>query len=122
VLKPHLRAPDQPKQKITITYGAAEGYPDVAAALRTIGMMEMVAEGETERYAWRRPFTFEARACGQPDLHWDLSTQRVVVCYEMAVDFGNLYRAYGLTNDVFTAQMSQQRGDRSAECPPTAPR
>lgn len=122
VLRPHVRGPDQVKQKITITYGPAGGYPDVVEALRTIGMMEIVAEGETERYAWRRPFTFEARTCGQPDLHWDLSTQRVVVCYEMAVDLGNLYRAYGLTNDVFKAQVGQQIGGRSAGCPPTAPR
>ena len=28
---------------------------------------------------------------------WDLSTQKILVCFEMAQDFANLYRGYGLT-------------------------
>jgi Putative metallopeptidase len=109
LLKPHLRAPDQPKQKISVVYGPGGGYADVAAALRAIGMLEILAEHEAENFTWRRPITFEAQACGQPDLHWDLSSQRILVCYEMATDFGHLYRDYGLTNDAFAAQLPQKK-------------
>ena len=77
VLKSHLRAPDQPKQKIVVAYGPAGGYPDAAEALRAIGMLEILAEHEASSFIWRRPITFEARSCGQPDLHWDLQTQRL---------------------------------------------
>jgi len=122
VLRPHVRTADQPRQKVTIVYGPAGGYPDVAAALRATGMLEILAEHETERYAWRRPFKFEARSCGQPDLHWDLSTQQVLVCYEMAADFGQLFRDYGLTNDVFKAQLSRERGDCSPARPAIKPK
>jgi hypothetical protein len=38
VLEPHLRAPGQPKQKITVVYGPAGDYPDVADALRALGV------------------------------------------------------------------------------------
>jgi len=110
VLKTHLRAPDQPKQKLTITYGPAGDYPDVADAMRAIGMLEIVADAEATRYVWRRPMTFDVKSCGQPDLHWNLQTQKILVCYEMAADFGQLYRDYGLTNDAFKAAIAQLGG------------
>jgi hypothetical protein len=97
VLKPHLRAPDQPKQKVTVTYGPAGEYAVIAQALRTIGMMEMLANYAAERFVWRRPVGFDVKSCGQPDLHWDLQSQKILVCYEMAQDFAQLYRGYGLT-------------------------
>ena len=96
-LKPHLRAPDQPKQKITVTYGPPGEYAAIAQTMKTIGMMDMLADYAANRFVWRRPFTFDVQACGQPDLHWDLSVQKIIVCYEMAQDFANLYRGYGLT-------------------------
>ena len=95
-LKPHLRAQEQPKQKITVTYGPPGDYALIAQALKTIGMMDILADYAATRYVWRRPFAFDVQACGQPDLHWDLSSQKVIVCYEIVQDFANLYRGYGL--------------------------
>jgi Putative metallopeptidase len=96
VLKPHLRAPDQPKQKVTVNYGAPGDYATIAGAVKKIGMLEMLADYAATRFVWRRPVGFDVQACGQPDLHWDISLQKVIVCYEMAQDFANLYRGYGL--------------------------
>ena len=96
-LKPHLRTPDQQKQKIKVTYGPPGEYAAIAQALKTIGMMDMLADYAANRFVWRRPFTFDVQACGQPDLHWDLSSQKIIVCYEMVQDFANLYRGYGMT-------------------------
>jgi hypothetical protein len=96
-LKPHLRAPDQPKQKIKVTYGPPGEYEAIAQALKTIGMMDIMADFAADRFVWRRPFSFDVEACGEPDLHWDLQSQKILVCYEMAQDFANLYRGYGLT-------------------------
>jgi hypothetical protein len=108
VLKPHLRAADHPKQKITVVYGSPGGYPDLADAMRATGMIEMVADYAASRFVWRRPITFNVQSCGQPDLHWELSTQRILVCYEMAADFGQLYRGYGLSKNAPTAQPAAQ--------------
>ena len=100
VLKPHLRAADQPKQRVAVTYGPPGEYASIAQAIKTIGMLEMLADYAATRFVWRRPIGFDVKSCGQPDLHWDLSTQKVLVCYEMAQDFANLYRGYGLNNAV----------------------
>jgi|SRR5437660_326862 len=96
-LKPHLRAPDHPKQKVNLTYGPAGDYEVIAQAIKTTGMLEMLADYAANRFVWRRPIGFDVKSCGEPDLHWELSTQKIVVCYEMAQDFANLYRGYGLT-------------------------
>jgi hypothetical protein len=96
-LKPHLRAPDHPKQKVTVTYGPAGDYEVIAQAIKTTGMLEMLADYAANRFVWRRPIGFNVKSCGEPDLRWELSTQRVLLCYEMAQDFANMYRGYGLT-------------------------
>ena len=109
VLKPHLRAPDQPKQKVTVTYGPPGEYASIAQAIKTIGMLEMLADYAATRFVWRRPVGFDVKTCGQPDLHWDISNQKVLVCYEMAQDFANLYRGYGLTGDVMKPDDSKAK-------------
>jgi hypothetical protein len=90
-----LRAPDQPKQKIDSVYGPHEGR--IADAFRSVRLLETVAVAEAEHYVWRRPITLEMQNCGVPAAHWDLSTQKVTICYEMGLDFANLYRDYGLS-------------------------
>jgi hypothetical protein len=97
-LKPHLRAADHPKQKVNVTWGAPGEYEVIADAMKGTGMMEMLVNYAANRFVWRRPIGFDVKSCGQPDLHWDLSTHRILVCYEMAQDFANLYRGYGLTH------------------------
>ena len=96
-LKPHLRAADHPKQRVNVTWGAPGEYAIIAEAMKGTGMMEMLVNYAANRFVWRRPIGFDVKSCGEPDLHWDLSTQRILVCYEMAQDFANLYRGYGLT-------------------------
>ena len=96
-LKPHLRAPDQPRQKITVTYGPPGEYEVIARSLKTIGMMEILADYASDHFVWRRPITFDVQSCGQPGLQWDLSVQKIIVCYEIVQDFADLYRNYGLT-------------------------
>jgi hypothetical protein len=98
LLKSHLRTPDQPKQQIKVVYGEGGNYPVVARALRATGLMELLADYAANVFVWRRPITFDVKACGQPDLHWDLSNQTIVVCYEMAADFARLYRDYGVSS------------------------
>jgi len=118
VLKPHLRAPDQPKQKIAVTYGPPGEYASIAQAIKTIGMLEMLADYAATRFVWRRPVGFDVKSCGEPDLHWDLSTQKVLVCYEMAQDFANLYRGYGLSGDVMkpdTDSKAKKKGTKASK-------
>jgi hypothetical protein len=97
VLKPHLRAPDQPKTKIDVVYGEAKGKLEGAAqTARSIMLLEPVAALLADQLAWPNPFTLEMQSCGFVNAHWAASTHKLTLCYELAADFAELYRDYVL--------------------------
>jgi hypothetical protein len=96
VLKPHRRAPDQPKTKIDVVYGPAEGRTATAwQVARSIRLLETVAERAADDFVWPAPFTLEMQSCGFPNARWDLATHKLTLCYELAREFADLYRDYG---------------------------
>ena len=96
VLKPHRRAPDQPKTKIDVVYGPAEGRTATAQQVaRSIRLLETVAEHAADDFAWPMPFTLEMQSCGGPNAGWDAATHKLTLCYELSRDFADLYRGYG---------------------------
>ena len=98
VLKPHVRMPDQPVTKIDVVYGEAKGPLEIAAnTMKSIQLLEVLATHTAEAFVWPAPFTLEAQTCGFPNARWDLQTHKLVVCYELAADFADLYRSYGMT-------------------------
>jgi hypothetical protein len=95
MLKPHLRAPDQPKVDITITYEDSKKYKVQEQVLRHMGLFEALATDLADRYVWPHPFTMEARECGEANARWK---QRVLtLCYELAGDFADLFQGYWKT-------------------------
>jgi hypothetical protein len=64
----------------------------VASSIR---LLETVAEHAADEFAWPAPFTLEMQSCGNPNARWDLPTHKLTVCYELAAEFADLYRAYG---------------------------
>jgi Putative metallopeptidase len=96
-LKPHLRSPGQPKTGINVVYGPASGgkLEAVAQALRSITLLETVAERMADTYAWPAPFAIEMQGCGYPNAQWLPKPRKISLCYELAADFGDLYRGYG---------------------------
>jgi hypothetical protein len=97
-LMPHLRAPDQPKTKIDVVYGEGKGDLDVVAqGLRSVGLLEAIAERAASAYAWPEPFTVEAQTCGFLNAAWIADKHKLTLCYELAQDFADLYRDYGET-------------------------
>jgi Putative metallopeptidase len=96
VLKPHLRSPDQPKTKIDVVYGDAKGTLEAGAqALRSIKLLETVAERLSDALVWPAPFTLEMKSCGFPNAQWIPDDRKLTLCYELAADFADLYREYG---------------------------
>jgi hypothetical protein len=94
-LEPHLRKPDQPKMKIDVTYKDSGGkYEIFVKGFRQMMILETFAEHLADRFVWRRPIALEMSMCNEPAAHWDLQTQKIVVCYELGVDFAQLYRGY----------------------------
>jgi Putative metallopeptidase len=94
-LKPYIRAPDQPKTEINVIYGGAQGNFEVfAQSFRAVRILETVAERSASRYLWPAPFTMEMLSCSGPNASWDDETRTLKVCYQLAFDFAELYRAY----------------------------
>jgi hypothetical protein len=95
VLKPFLRASDQPKTRIGVAYSDAEGdLASFARSFRTVQMLETVAQRSADEYAWPAPFTLAMQSCGRPAAAWSDETRTLRLCYELAFDFAELYRAY----------------------------
>jgi hypothetical protein len=95
-LKPYLRAPEQERQKYQILYGKPEGSLDIfERVFRVTGMMERVAERLADLYAWRKPFSIEAQTCGSPGANWSVQEHKVILCYELAEEFVQLYKLHG---------------------------
>jgi hypothetical protein len=90
-LKPHRRTADQPKTTIPVVYKDDPKYAVQASILRRMAILEKFAEHASERFVWRRPFTIEARACDEPNAKWNIATQTITLCYELAEEFGELF-------------------------------
>jgi Putative metallopeptidase len=97
LLQSHLRAPDQPRTPIEVAYGESKGkFEHAAAAARSVQLLEAVAENLSDTFAWPDRFTLEMQSCGGPNAQWVPATHTLTVCYELAEDFAELYRAYGV--------------------------
>jgi hypothetical protein len=96
VLKPHLRKPDDPKTTLNIAYGPSnERYEVYAEVARHVKLLEAIADTLTDAYVWPAPITLEMKLCGKSDARWFGLQKRVVLCYEMAEEFADLFRVYG---------------------------
>lgn len=96
VLAPHRRAPERPEAKFEIIYGDATGPLAVFARnFREIRFLETIAGLAQERFVWPKPITFEMRSCGEPNARWTIETRRLHICYELALEFVELYKDFG---------------------------
>ena len=96
VLKPHLSPPDRPKTEIDAIYGPAQGSAAIGQQiLRSVRLLQTVTEHVANDYVWPIPFTLEMQSCGFANARWDLKTHKLVLCYELATEFADLYRDYG---------------------------
>lgn len=95
-LKPHRRAPDQPKVEIETIYGEGKGeLAPFAQSFRTLQLLETVAGFTADDLAWSVPFTLEMQSCGYINARWNAETRKLTVCYELAQDFAELGRDFG---------------------------
>src|SRR4051812_40764631 len=94
-LKSHKRKPEDPKTKIDTKYAEAGNYSNLAELGARLKILEAVAEWLSEDFVWRRPISLEMQQCGSPGARWDLSSQKIIVCYEIIREFVQLYRDYG---------------------------
>jgi hypothetical protein len=108
LLQPHVRAADQPQTKIDVAYGEAKGKLEIAAQMsRSIRLLDGVAARSSELVVWPAPFSLEMQTCGFINAKWDRSTHKLTLCYELAEDFAELYRDYGIPRQESRARKSR---------------
>jgi putative metallopeptidase DUF4344 len=96
-LAPHLRKADQPKPRIEVIYGEAKGrLATYARIFKTTRFLETVVEQVADRFSWPASIVVEMRSCGDANARWTIPTRRLHVCYELAEEFVELYRDYGV--------------------------
>jgi len=94
-LAPNIRKGDQPRTPVSVTYQDTKKYANIEHAMREIKVLEVIAEYLSDRFVWARgPIGLEAKECNEPGAFWDLTTRKIHVCYELAVDFIDMYRGY----------------------------
>jgi Putative metallopeptidase len=95
-LRPHLRGGEKPRQQIEVTY--SPGKDDLAVyeqVFRSVRILEMVANHAAEAYAWPRPLGLETATYGDSGAQFLPPDHKVLLCYELAQEFAQLYRDYG---------------------------
>jgi hypothetical protein len=96
VLQPHLRKADQPKTALNVVYGPGNGKYDAHVEVaRHIKLLEALADNLSDRFVWPSPITLELQTCGEANARWEWRSKKVIVCYELADEFAELYRKYG---------------------------
>jgi len=94
-LAPYMRKDDQPRTPASVTYGDSKKYENIERAMREMKILEAVAGFLSSRFVFSRgPVGLEAKECNTPGAFWDLKTRKIYVCYELAVDFIDMYRGY----------------------------
>jgi hypothetical protein len=94
VLEPHIRKADQPKANIPVTYADTKKYAVYESGFRKIRLLEVLAEHLSDRFVWPKPISMVMEECNEPGARWDLSDRKIHVCYELAADFGSMYRDF----------------------------
>ena len=95
MLKKHLRSPDQPKVDVKVAYEENKKFAVQESVLRHMGLLEAIAAHAADRYAWPKPFTIEARSCGEANARWKM--RNLTLCYELANEFVELFLGYSKT-------------------------
>ena len=109
-LAPHQRTAGQPKPRIEVIYGEGKGklaaYARIFSATR---FLETVVEQVADRFAWPAPIVVEMRTCGEPNARWTIPTRTLHVCYELAEEFVELYRDYGVGRTLAQARVTPRQ-------------
>jgi hypothetical protein len=120
-LKPHLRKPGDPMQKIDVVYSPGEGrHKYYENTFKALHFLETIADYATKTYVWPKPFTLEMRTCHNSDAKWSPSQRKVIICYELPMEFAELYRDF--SPSVLAARERPSRGAQASRARPARSR
>lgn len=92
VLAPHVRDDYSPNRKVSVVYrNHDEAYDEIVAILKQNRILENTADWLRKSYVLPRPVRLTAEECGQVNAFYDPSTREVILCYEWADYFFELF-------------------------------
>lgn len=95
--------------KVNVTYHDAGGrLKDAAAAFKSSGVFDQVADELRSRYNVRETVQFNAKRCGEANAFYDPETVEIIFCYELMQDYMDLYED-DITNQAATSETSRQK-------------
>lgn len=110
MLQEHRRSADQPKVNINVIYGEGKGdLAPFAAGFRSVHFLEVAAQNAADLLAWKMPFTLEMKTCGFINAAWVTETRNLTLCYELAQDFAELFRAFNPAVPAKTASAGKSK-------------
>ena len=110
MLQEHRRSADQPKVNINVIYGEGKGdLAPFAAGFRSVHFLEVAAQNAADLLAWKMPFTLEMKTCGFINAAWVTETRNLTLCYELAQDFAELFRAFNPAAPAKTASAGKSK-------------
>src|SRR5262245_17642617 len=102
-----MRVADQPKPQIEVIYGEAKGkLATYARIFKATRFLETVIEQVADRFSWPASIVVEMRSCGNANARWTTPTRRLRVCYELAEEFVELYRDYGVARTLAQSRVA----------------
>jgi hypothetical protein len=104
MLKPYRRAADQPKLAIAVDHKGDSKYAVQDRMLRHMRVLETFAEHAADRFAWKVPFSIEARGCGEANARFFPATRTLTLCYELIEEFNGLFLGYASRLPHFAAE------------------
>ncbi|HWU19277.1 MAG TPA: DUF4344 domain-containing metallopeptidase [Devosia sp.] len=95
--------------KVNVTYHDAGGrLKDAAAAFKSSGVFDQVADELRSRYNVRETVQFNAKRCGEANAFYDPETVEIIFCYELMQDYMDLYED-DITSQAATSETSRQK-------------
>jgi Putative metallopeptidase len=109
----YRRAAHQDRTQIAVRYGKGDGPLALPARIfSATRFLETVVQQVADRYLWPAPITVEMRSCDEANARWIIPTRRLELCYELAREFGELYRDYGASRTRFVRHRPGSRTKR----------
>lgn len=79
---------------VVVTYHDAGGQlREAAAAFRSSGVFDQVADELRKSYSLRETVRFNAKRCGEANAFYDPETVEIIFCYELMADYMELFMA-----------------------------
>jgi hypothetical protein len=92
VLEPHVRSSAITNPEISVIYRPHDpSYDEIVEILKQNRVLETTADWLRKSYVLPRPVRLTAEECGQVNAFYDPSTREVILCYEWADYFYDLY-------------------------------